>query len=325
MKRLFSVAAIALSFLGAGCAIHPLPEDVTGVPTYYIVRQIRCEARSAVIETAINGLINYGTNAGDPEITRIAREFQDGTRPIATFSHKLFRNKRISDIVRAFYDTGVAYNFNLEMTEINDLGTEINFLKPFTESRLTVGVNAGFNRQRVNTRTFTVTDTFGGLIRNVGINYCHEKFMKTENYIYPIAGRIGIEKMVHDFINMTLFANLRGNTADGKGPPTLVDALEFTTSISGSATPSIVFSPTGMGWSLLDANLTGKASRTDLHKVTVGLAIDTGSVALVGSLRSTLFTPLLTASGGPAEQKAAEAVNQALTSKLFTRTIIVPR
>jgi hypothetical protein len=33
----------------------------------------------------------------------------------------------------------------------------------------------------------------------------------------------------------------------------------------------------------------------------------------------------LTANGGRAEQKAAEAVNQALTSKLFTRTIIVPR
>ena len=57
--------------------------------------------------------------------------------------------------------------------------------------------------------------------------------MKTENYIYPIAGVIGIEKMVQDFINMTLFANLRGNTTDGKGPPTLVDALEFTTAISG--------------------------------------------------------------------------------------------
>ena len=45
MKKLLSVAAIALSFLGAGCAIHPLPQDVTGVDTYHIVRQIRCEAR----------------------------------------------------------------------------------------------------------------------------------------------------------------------------------------------------------------------------------------------------------------------------------------
>jgi hypothetical protein len=71
--------------------------------------------------------------------------------------------------------------------------------------------------------------------------------------------------------------------------------------------------------------VTGKLSRMDQHKVTIGLAIDAGSAPEVGPLRSTLFTPLLTANGGRAEQKAAEAVNQALTSKLFTRTIIVPR
>jgi hypothetical protein len=320
MKRLFSVAGIALSFLAGGCAIHPLPEDVTGVPTYHIVRQIRCEARGAVISSAINGLMNY---TPDPEVQQIGREFEDGTRPIASLSYKLFRNPRIRDIVRLFYDTGVAYNFNLEMTEVNDLGTEINLLKPFTDSTLKVGINAGFNRQRVNTRQFTVTDTFGGLIQ-ITDEYC-KRFMVTENYIYPITGRIGIENMVHDFINMTLFANLGGNTPDGKGPPTLVDALEFTTAISGSATPQVTFSPLGTGLSVADANVTGKLSRTDLHKVTVGLAIDSGSVAQVGPLRSTLFTPLLTASGGRAEQKAAEAVNQALTSKLFTRTIIVPR
>ena len=30
----------------AGCAIHPLPENVTGVSTDKIVRKIRCEART---------------------------------------------------------------------------------------------------------------------------------------------------------------------------------------------------------------------------------------------------------------------------------------
>ncbi len=322
MKKVSSVAAIVLSFFAGGCAIHPLPEDVTGVSTYHIVRQIRCEARAAVISSAINGLMNY---TPDPEVQQIGREFEDGTRPIASFSYKLFRNTKISGIVRLFYDTGVAYNFNLEMTENNDLGTEINLLKPFTESALTVGISAGFNRQRANTRSFTVTDTFGGLIRDVGNDYCNKNFMVTQNYVYPITGRIGIENMVHDFINMTLFANLQGHTDDGKGPPTLVDALEFTTMITGSATPKITFSPLGAGLSVTDASVTGRLSRTDLHKVTVGLAIDTGSVAQVGPLRSTLFTPLLTASGGRAEQKAAEAVNQSLTSKLFTRTIVVPR
>ena len=320
MRRYLVVAALAASVFVSGCAIHPLPEDVTGVSTYHIVRQIRCEARAAVISSAIRGLVNYP----DPDVHRIGLEFESGARPISSLSYKLFKEPRIRSIVRLFYDTGVAYNFNLEMTETNDLGTEINLLKPFTDSKLTVGITAGFNRQRANTRAFTVTDTFGRLVRDVPDDYC-VKHIVTENYIYPITGRIGIEKMVHDFINLTLFANLAGNTADGAGPPTLVDALEFTTSISGSATPKVEFSPVGTGLSVADANLTGKASRVDLHKVTVGLAIDSGSVVQVGPLRSTLFASLLTASGGRTEQIAAEAVNQVLTSKLFTRTIIVSR
>lgn len=321
MNRSFAVAA-ALSLMAGGCAIHPLPEDVTGVPTYHIVRQIRCEARAAVISSAINGLKNY---TPDPEVQQIGQEFEDGTRPIASLSYKQFRNPRIRAIVRLFYDAGIAYNFNLEMTENNDLGAEINLLKPFTDSKLTVGLSTGFNRQRVNTRAFTVTDTFGGLIRDIGDDYCNKKFLVTENYIYPITGRVGIENMVHDFINMTLFANLRGNSPDGKGPPTLVDALEFQTAISGTASPTVEFSPIGTGLSLTDASVTGKLTRTDLHKVTVGLAIDTGSVPQVGQLRSTLFAPLLTASGGRSELKAAEAVNQVLTTKLFNRTIVVAR
>lgn len=322
MNRMFVVIAAMSSLLGGGCAIHPLPEDVTGVPTYHIVRQIRCETRAAVISSAINGLKNY---TPDPEVQQLGRELEDGSRPIASLSYKQFRNPYIRKVVRLFYDAGIAYNFNLEMTENNDLGTEINLLKPFTDSKATLGLSAGFNRQRVNTRAFTVTDTFGGLIRDVGDDYCNKKFLVTENYVYPITGRVGIESMVHDFINMTLFANLRGNTADGKGPPTLVDALEFQTVFTGSATPKIEFSPVGTGLSLSDASITGKLSRTDLHKVTVGLAIDVDDVAQVAQLRGTLFAPLLTARGGRSEMRAAEAVNQVLTTKLFNRTVVVTR
>ncbi len=48
--------ALGVAFAVSGCAIHPLPEDVSGVPTYVIVRQIRCEARQAIIENAIGWL-----------------------------------------------------------------------------------------------------------------------------------------------------------------------------------------------------------------------------------------------------------------------------
>src|SRR4051794_5326639 len=40
----------------AACAIHPVQENVTGVPTKAIVDRIRCEARLAVLDKAIDVL-----------------------------------------------------------------------------------------------------------------------------------------------------------------------------------------------------------------------------------------------------------------------------
>jgi hypothetical protein len=44
-----SLLAIGISVILGGCAIHPLPENVTGVKTTRIVDRIRCEARDAVL------------------------------------------------------------------------------------------------------------------------------------------------------------------------------------------------------------------------------------------------------------------------------------
>ena len=48
LKR-FTFGIVLSCWLG-GCAIHPLPENVTGVKTAGIVHRIRCEARSAVLD-----------------------------------------------------------------------------------------------------------------------------------------------------------------------------------------------------------------------------------------------------------------------------------
>ena len=56
MLKVSGVISTTAIFFLAGCAIHPLPDDVTGVSTYNIVRQIRCEARQAVFEYAVQWL-----------------------------------------------------------------------------------------------------------------------------------------------------------------------------------------------------------------------------------------------------------------------------
>ena len=108
------------------------------------------------------------------------------------------------------------------------------------------------------------------------------------NYIYPAVGKIGMDRMIGDFVNLTLFGGLAGTSSAGspnatKGPPTMVDQLKFTTTISLGATPKVTFAPIK---TFMDASVGLKATRQDIHTVTVGLAIDPKSVGQVGAFRA---------------------------------------
>jgi len=296
-------AAFAALSLFSGCAIHPLPEDVAGVDTYHIVRQIRCETRETLRSFIITWLDDLGrdheSQPGDPIARALALQYESDPVSIDTFRASLFPGPgrvEVRRLINLFYDAGIAYNFDLTMTENNDLTTDINFLKPFTEPTFTLGVNAGATRERSNNRTFTVTDTFSYLVTKLntpvrGRRYCDGQIVQA-NYAYPIAGRIGIDKLVRSFIELTLFANLAGKEANpgAGGAPTMADKLTFTTTINASATPKVVFAPAGHAFQLADASLTGSVKRSDVHQVTVALAISTGGAATLDPFRSYLFS-----------------------------------
>ena len=77
-----------------------------------------------------------------------------------------------------------------------------------------------------------------------GYRYCDGQLVQA-NYVYPITGRIGIDRMVHDFVELTLFGSLTEPKAapGAAGAPTMVDELTFTTAFSGSVNPVVVFTP----------------------------------------------------------------------------------
>ena len=72
-----------------------------------------------------------------------------------------------------------------------------------------------------------VTDTFAGLIQDVPEGYC-TGHLKPENFAYPIAGKVGIDELVREFLENTLFSNLSGNDVKNSitvsGPPTMARA-----------------------------------------------------------------------------------------------------
>lgn len=298
MRTAFSVAAVAVSCLLSGCAIHPLPEDVTGVDTYHIVRQIRCEARETIRQEVLKWLRKLAADH-DEVAAGLLLKYEADPESINGFRPDLFKGARYSQvrsIGKLFLDAGIAYSFDLTMTENNDLTAGLTFTKPFSQPVVTLGAGAGAKRRRTNDRVFTVTDTFGYLLTKLntevrGYRYCDGQ-LAGPNYVYPIAGRIGIDRMVHDFIVLTLFANLSEPTAKpgAGGAPTLADKLTFTTALNGSLTPTAIFAPVTNSFQLTNATLTAGADRTDIHQVTVGLAVSTGSLAELASVRSYLFS-----------------------------------
>jgi hypothetical protein len=324
-----SVLAIGAVALLSGCAIHPVPEDVTGVDTVDIVKQIRCEAREA-----LTGLIRIKlkdwAERGSAEAEALLRKYESDPDLISDFHPRLFPGPRyveVRSLINLFAGTAIAYTFDLTMTENNDLTTGINLLKPLTPPKFTLGINAGALRSRANQRTFTITDTFGYLVSQLnrpnryGERYCDGKIV-WKNYVYPIAGHVGVNKTISTFIELTVFGSLGGDK--GKGPPTMTDKLTFTTKISISANPKIEFTPVTAAFQLADAGLTASADRTDRHEVTIGLAVAGSGAGEPGPLRTFAFSPnrgpvarsglyrgeRVTGRGTPAEQAAVEAIDQ---------------
>jgi len=312
------ILPFSCALLVASCATRPLPEQVTGITTFNIVKQIRCETREAVFNTLVKALADNPGVFGDPA-QKVAEGFRDHSELMDKFKPALFKGNA-RDLVAFFWKTGVAYNFTLDMTETNNLDSQVNFSQILTGSTRTLGVGAGLDRQRENTRTFTITDDFEGLLNIKPKTYCDEHLAAGEDHIYPIAGKIGIEPFIHEFVRIALFTNLGVNK--DSGAPTMVDTLQFQTTISGSAVPKIVFSPLGRQFQLADASLTAAVTRKDVHTLTMGLSV----VAVAESAAQDskpLFGRLLTAKGSGTRQSAANAVDQELTRQALSKTIVV--
>ena len=352
------VLAIFLStVIVSGCSIHPLPDDFAHVSTYTIVRQIRCETRQAVIDSILT-FLTHEKNHHVITLTngRTFQKVDDNSYAIGIKAREAyeadptsiggFKSASLTGFARYVVDlmlhTGIAYNFDLTGTETNNLNSEVNFLRPLPIMTLpSLQAKGNFDRSRQNQRYFTITDTFFGLLTTVPDMYCTKSIVEA-NIIYPITGNVGMRKVIHDFVQLTLFGNLSADGqkdivgVDPKGPPTMVDQLDFETTIGGSVTPKVTFSPVGGTFQVADANIGVAASRKDTHKLTVGLYLDKTGIgealdvrsALFGGIaagrggKGPLFAGLVTASGGPAEKGAAMAVQQFLELKIFKPTFV---
>jgi hypothetical protein len=326
-RRLWLVFVL---FLLSGCAIAPVTDDFAHVSASNIAKQVRCEAREAAIEAVIGFLESPDNNMNKKKLDDYSFNIGQQLRKAYEKDHnaiRLFDPSQVTGfantVTKLLYSTGIAYYYDLTGLETNNIDPTADFIRPTPLSSLvTLGLAGHFDRQRQNEWTFTITDNLGDLIKKTDESYCTHHLVTTANYAYPITGKVGIAKLIKEFALMSLFENLDAVNKDvatvKKGPPSMVQQLIFTTEIGGGATPKIVFAPTGPNFQASNATFPVTISRKDTHQLIVGLYLDKGEAKVLGGVRPGIYAGgLITASGGPAEQGAANAVQQFLALKIF--------
>ena len=203
------------------------------------------------------------------------------------------------------------------MTEVNNIDPGLGLINPLTGRAFTMPFTGGFDRTRDNKRTFTISDPWIKLITTPqeNINRWCPHFVRANNYVYPITGKIGVDEMIHTFVglsykDLTADGSSSNSTTETAKAATMSDQLTFTTKISGGATPSVTFAKIPQGLSVQNGSLGLTASRQDAHEVTIGLSLPVTKAPAGTAASSLLVTASSTAT--PTEQSAVNAIAQSI-------------
>src|SRR5882724_7940035 len=106
----------------AGCAIHPLPDDVTRLATRQIVYYIRCEARAAIKQAIVDHLKKV-------PLTEFAERLEQNLLPLDELDrhlHELPPRERSG--IAKYERAAITYDFNFNITEQNTVAAEVDFV-----------------------------------------------------------------------------------------------------------------------------------------------------------------------------------------------------
>ena len=264
------VGVLALSATLSACMSRPLPKNAVRYNTYEITQKIRCEFRDAIRELVI-GLLR--SNKQFNTIQQISERKLSYDRLLREKDDLLdVDSKRI---IERYELSAIAYEFNFDITEENNLNGGVDFLEILTRGQFKLGVTAQHDKKRQNIRNFRTSDNFGELISGSIMERVCARIERPDrgNHVYPISGSLDLAEIVDTFISLNQSSNLVGNTKGAEKIPTLSDTLTFTTTISGTVNPTIKLSPLGDSFQLTDATLSATSSRTDVHKLVLALTL----------------------------------------------------
>jgi hypothetical protein len=171
--------------------------------------------------------------------------------------------RAVVDYGQQLKNAAIAYEFQFHITETNDSSASATGSIPFVNGgSFGLGANAGLSLTRDTMRDFKVVDSFEQLRKT----NCSREFLE-KNWVYPIAGDIGVYEVVATFIKL----QETDNPSD-KEVFSFADTLTFTTDLSGGVSPTLTLLPITGKFRVTGASANLTAGRTDIHEVTLTLA-----------------------------------------------------
>jgi len=156
-------------------------------------------------------------------------------------------------------DTTIGYEFTFDISETNNASADVTWFLPLTGGNFALTAGAGSDLTRRAQRNFTVADTFGDLRKTNCSALALEK-----NWIYPIAGDIGIYEVV------ATFAKLHGiENPAGAEQFSFQDDLTFITFLGAGVQPQLTLARDRSRVTNAGADLS--AQRLDVHKVSISI------------------------------------------------------
>ena len=264
-KKSVIVICLAATVLISGCAVHPLPRDISRETTISIIHNIRCEVKNAIVEK-VDGLLKSSRSP-------VVRSMRPHT--VVHNLNKIWRHDQyVAAKISTYQLTAIAYIFEFLITENNNESASFSFLKPFGSSntQATLGLGGGITKQRIGKRNIEVVETFQELEK---LN-CKGSYHRNTNLLYPVTGSIGMGEIIDTFFRLS------ESGAGGKLPTSLrpsfpnarfVDKLTFTTTVSAGVRPKITLAAVPANFRLVEASGNFSASRIDQHDVTITIEL----------------------------------------------------
>lgn len=295
----------------AGCAIHPVQQDVTGVRPVDIIHHIRCETRLAIQDKAIEMLRDYGKGGHQSSINLADQLEAKRGRHLMNFDPSRLATQRERDFYYRYIQTGIAYDFTLDITEDNKATIFADPVRLITNGIAGIGLDATADFSRNNARRFIMSDTFGKVLADEKLECLSDL---SPNFVYPIAGRIGIRELISTFVDLNEDKNLQA--LESGNSRVFADTMTFVTTLTGSVNPHVEIAPLGSRWGLAGpANLHASGQRLDSHKVIVGLSMEApkgvSTLVPVAALAITKSALQKSANVTATEQSALDAARQA--------------